>query len=214
MKNGNVLLCGMVYYRCMKLALVLSLFSLFTLTPITTDAYTRSVAREDRRVYQAPAPAPTPVTPQPSQPTPQPVQPAADFVSAVESEIFRLINIERAANGLAALKVDATLASVARAHSADMAKNNYFSHTNLQGCSSSCRVTNAGYAWSAVGENIYKMTGYKLSAADTAALMVKGWMQSAGHRANILNKNYTYHGVGVAQVGTSIYATDDFARPR
>lgn len=222
----------MVYLRGMKIALILSLFGLFTVTPsIPTADAARTTVREERSLYKTSISTPTkPASnPQPTQPTvqPQPVtqpttQPAvqpqatqpANFVSAVEAEVFSLINQERAKAGLAALKTDTKLASVARAHSADMAKNNYFSHTNQQGCSSSCRVTNAGYAWRAVGENIYMMKGYTLNAKDTAAMMVKGWMNSSGHRANILNKTYTHHGVGVAQVGSSIYATDDFALPR
>lgn len=136
------------------------------------------------------------------------------FESAVEAEIFRLIAIERGKYNLPALGTDTLLAKAARAHSLDMAKNKYFSHTSQSGCTVSCRLAVVGYSWSWYGENIYKMSGYSYTAKEYAAKIVRGWMQSAGHKANILNKNFTEHGVGVAQVGGSIYATDDFGKPR
>ena len=124
------------------------------------------------------------------------------------------MNTERTKNNLPALAWNATLASVARAHSADMAKNKYFDHTDLSGCSSACRVTNAGYTWRAVGENIYTMQGYNLSADATAQMIVSGWMNSPGHRANILDSQYQEDGVGVAQLGDSTYITADYGTPR
>lgn len=149
-----------------------------------------------------PAPAPTPAEAKP------------DFITEVEQQIFILQNAERVKNGLPTLLPDATLAAVARAHSVDMAAKNYFNHTDLSGCSSACRVDNAGYAWRAVGENIYMMSGYQLPADATAQKMVEGWMNSPGHRANILGSAFTNAGVGVAEIGDSIYATVDLAQPR
>jgi uncharacterized protein YkwD len=217
----------MSHNRGMKLALILSLMGVLSFPGATTEARTLAYTSRDTTVRQTiryarpvpttPAPTPTPIpTPTPAPtPTPTPAPaPETNFVAAVEQELFVMINEERIKNGLAALGNDAKLAEVARAHSTDMAVNNYFSHTNLSGCNSSCRVTNAGYAWRAVGENLYRMTGYRLGATETARMMVTGWMNSPGHRANILNKSYTKHGIGVAQVGTSIYATSNFALPR
>jgi len=95
-----------------------------------------------------------------------------------------------------------------------MLANDYFEHEDLNGCSSSCRVTNGGYRWQSVGENIYMMSGYKLSPEKAAAMIVDGWMNSPGHRANILGTSFTYSGVGVVSDGESIYATALYAKPR
>jgi uncharacterized protein YkwD len=138
----------------------------------------------------------------------------SSFASSVEIEINRLVNVERAKRDVPALKVDTALANIARTHSVDMAAKNYFSHTNLRGCTVVCRLAKAGYAWHTYGENIYMVWGSHLSAKEYAATIVQGWMASPGHKANILNKSFTVHGVGVSQEGTSIYATDDFALPR
>ena len=140
--------------------------------------------------------------------------PVSDFSAEVKAEIFRRINAERAKAGLGRLAPDARLDAIARAHSADMLAKGYFSHTDKNGCDSSCRVDNAGYAWSYVGENIYTMRGYELSAAQTAQKMVTDWMNSPGHRANILKPEFTNHGVGIAVSGSTIYATSEFAKPK
>ena len=124
------------------------------------------------------------------------------------------MNTERAKNGLPALTWNTTLASVARAHSTDMLAHTYFDHTDQSGCSSACRVTNAGYVWQAVGENIYMMEGYKLSPHYTAVQIVQGWMNSPGHRANILGSQYQEDGVGAAQSGDTIYITSDYGKQR
>lgn len=138
----------------------------------------------------------------------------SEFASQVEQAVFDKVNIERSNNGLTALKFDATLADIARSHSNDMLTNNYFNHTNLSGCSTSCRITNAGYSWRGVGENIYMMSGYKLSADATAEKIVQGWMNSPGHRANILSHTFTHQGIGVYSEGSKVYATQNFATPR
>lgn len=127
---------------------------------------------------------------------------------------MRLVNIERAKNGLPTLSTDERLASIARAHSLDMLANNYFSHTNKSGCDPACRLRNAGYAWTNYGENIYMEWGYGRTLPEYAAAAVASWMKSAGHRANILGTRFTVGGVGVAKSGTRLYFTQLFALPR
>lgn len=90
-----------------------------------------------------------------------------------------------------------------------MLTKNYFEHTNLSGCNAGCRLTNAGYVWKSYGENIHWMSGYKLSAQDSAKKIVNDWMNSPGHRANILG-SFTYAGVGIAVNGDKIYSTTDY----
>ena len=137
-----------------------------------------------------------------------------DFISQIEQFVHQEINSERAQNGLQALLWDGQLAAVARAHSLDMATHNYFAHDDQSGCSSACRISDTGYEWQTVGENIYIESGYEYSAKEAADATVSAWMQSSGHRANILNGSFTNEGIGVAQIGNAVYVTEDFAKPR
>lgn len=124
--------------------------------------------------------------------------------TAVENEVVRLTNIERAKAGCGALRHDARLRAAAFGHSADMSANNYFEHDSQDGRDVGNRVTAAGFSWTAVAENIAQ--GYP-----TAAAVVKGWMNSPGHRQNIQNCTYTHIGVGYAAKGGP-YWTQDFAK--
>ena len=103
--------------------------------------------------------------------------------------ILGLTNQERAKAGLKPLKLNNKLTQAAEKHSASMAEDDFFSHTGVHGSSVGDRVTNSGYQYSIVGENI--AAGYR-----TAEQVVEGWMNSPGHRANILNSNYTEIGIG------------------
>ena len=161
---------------------------------------------------QPPAPTVTP-PPQPAPAAPTATAPT-NFVSQVAADVFADTNEQRRLNGLSPLALNATVGSIARAHSSDMLANNYFAHNDLSGCSPSCRLTNAGYDWQAMGENIYEMSGYNLDAAGTANQIVQGWMNSPEHKANILNGSYTQTGVGIAVQGSTVYATSDYAEPR
>jgi uncharacterized protein YkwD len=122
-------------------------------------------------------------------------------------QVVTLTNAERADAGCRPLKVSAKLTKAAQAHSADMAKQDYFSHTAKDGRSPFDRITGTGYAYSAAAENI-------AAGQRTAADVVKGWMDSPGHRANIVNCTYTQIGVGYAAGGTyGTYWTQNFGRP-
>ena len=136
------------------------------------------------------------------------------LVAQIEIGIHEKINEERSRAGLTPLTYSAKLASLARAHSADMLAQGYFAHNDAKGCSSSCRITASGYTWSAAGENIYMMSGYAITVDKVVDMVVKGWMESPGHKANILSDAFTEQGIGIAFVGTELYATEDFATPR
>lgn len=183
---------------------------------VQTPTKKKIVAEKPPTVKPTPPPAPLPSTPPAPTSTPPipPTPSTSDYGTQIEQEVLTLTNKERVANGLAPLALDTKLAGVARGHSTDMLVSDYFSHENKSGCSSSCRVTNAGYVWSTVGENIYMMSGYKLTALQAAEMIVQGWMKSPGHRANILREAFTHTGVGIAVQGTSIYATTVYAKPR
>lgn len=126
-----------------------------------------------------------------------------------ESQVIALINQERSAAGLPALKANTKLTSAARGHSQDMACNGFFSHQSSTTGGPADRISAAGYSFSWAGENI--AAGYG-SAADTVA----GWMDSPGHRANILSSNFTEIGLGYAYwAGSSFgsYITAVFGAP-
>lgn len=104
------------------------------------------------------------------------------------AEVTRLTDVERAKAGCAALRVEPKLQAAAQLHSRDMADRKYFSHTSPDGRGPGDRAAAEGYpSWS--GENI--AAGYR-----TPADVVRAWMNSAGHRANILNCRSVSTGVG------------------
>jgi len=115
-------------------------------------------------------------------------------VLAYEEEVLRLVNVERAKYGLSALKVNWELSRVARYKSQDMCDNNYFSHTSPTYGSPFAMIKNFGISYRTAGENI--AMGYQ-----TPAAVVQGWMNSSGHRANILNSSFTQIGVGYVADG-------------
>lgn len=139
---------------------------------------------------------------------------SANFIADAEAKVFARMNAERAHEGLPPFTTDATLASLARAHSRDMITQKYFSHVDPGGCGSSCRANAVNYVWQAIGENIYMSSGYELSAQAEADMVVDGWMNSPGHRANILGTQYTHAGVGIVQKDESVYVTAMYSKPR
>ncbi|MEU8620947.1 CAP domain-containing protein [Streptomyces sp. NPDC048623] len=171
-----------------------------------------------------PSPKPTPPKPTP-KPTQAPVtkarpaQPAAPTTEApavptavarslsareqaAEAEVVRLVNAERAKVGCTAVRSDAELAALAGAFSADMAARNFFDHTDPDGATPWSRAAKAGVSGLG-GENIAR------GQVDAAAVM-KSWMASDGHRANILNCDYTTLGVGVHFGSGGPWWTQDF----
>ncbi len=119
-------------------------------------------------------------------------------------QVLTLVNAQRAKVGCRALRVDARLQRAALAHSADMARRRYFSHTSLDGRTFVDRIRAQGYTGRRLGENI--AAGYR-----TPSAVMTAWMKSPGHRANILDCRYTAIGVGVATGGPyGVYWTQDF----
>ena len=122
-------------------------------------------------------------------------------VRAYEQEVIRLVNVERAKAGLKALTEDWELSRVARYKSQDMHDLRYFSHTSPTYGSPFDMMKAFGIRYRTAGENI--AMGYR-----TPAAVVQGWMNSPGHRANILNASYTKIGVGYVASGN--YWTQHF----
>ena len=147
---------------------------------------------------QPSCPSETPDTPaQPDIPeTPeQPDDPGSvPGVLAYEQEVVRLVNAERASHGLPALSIRADLCQYARVKSQDMHDSGYFSHTSPNYGSPFDMMQSFGITYSHAGENI--AMGYS-----TPEAVVSAWMNSEGHRANILSASYTELGVGYVADG-------------
>ena len=109
----------------------------------------------------------------------------------------------------ASLAWNCTLSAVANRHNQDMGNTNFFSHTGSDGLTSANRVTNAGYVWRAVGENI-------AAGQPTVVSVVSAWMDSPGHCSNIMSPAYTEIGAASYEVtgaDFTVYWTQNFAAP-
>ena len=112
-------------------------------------------------------------------------------LTADEQEVFDLINAKRVANGLSLLKIDDEVQNVARIKAQDMVDSNYFSHTSPIYGSPFNMLKNFGISYKTAGENIAG------NSSNSGA--VNAWMNSEGHRANILNSSFNYTGIGVVK---------------
>lgn len=113
---------------------------------------------------------------------------------ALEEATIAAVNAERAKLGLRDLTLDERLRRAARLHSQSMAKNDFFSHTGLDGSNVGERAAAVAIDWAVISENIHTNQGYE----DPVAVAVSGWMESAGHRKNIVNEFVRQTAVGVA----------------
>ncbi|HOA54756.1 MAG: SafA/ExsA family spore coat assembly protein [Acetivibrionales bacterium] len=124
-----------------------------------------------------------------------------------ENEVARLVNAERAKAGLPALKINWQLSRVARYKSADMAERGYFSHYSPTYGTPFHMMENFGLRFSAAGENI-------AYGQRTPAEVMRDWMNSPGHRNNIMSRSYTEIGVGLAKNKNGVcYWTQMFMKP-
>ncbi|MFJ9950116.1 CAP domain-containing protein [Kitasatospora sp. NPDC091207] len=121
-------------------------------------------------------------------------------------QVVDLVNVQRAQHGCGPLTADSRLATAAQGHSEDMAARDYFDHASPEGYHADHRIEATGYRWNSWGENIAR--GQK----DPAAVM-DAWMNSPGHRANILNCSFKEIGVGVKTGSGGPWWTQVFASP-
>ncbi len=146
-------------------------------------------------------------------------------VDTLERRIHELVNAQRRQRNLAALRFDEQLATIARAHSADMARRNFFDHTNPDGLDPSARVKRAGFACrEGESENLFQSNLYRgltivngrtfyewNTAEQIAKESVDGWMMSPGHRRNILERGRVVAGIGIAIAkDDKVYITELF----
>ncbi|MFN3606233.1 MAG: CAP domain-containing protein [Cypionkella sp.] len=112
------------------------------------------------------------------------------FANDMQTEALAIINAQRAQVGCGALKLHPALQKAAAGHASAMAAQNFFSHTGKNGSKLKGRINAAGYKWRAIAENI-------AAGQTSAAQVVSVWMQSAGHRQNMLNCAYSETGLAV-----------------
>jgi uncharacterized YkwD family protein/spore coat assembly protein SafA len=133
--------------------------------------------------------------------------PNADSVTKLENQVIVLVNQERAKRGLQTLTQNWQLCRVARYKSQDMVSKNYFGHTSPTYGSPFAMMESFGIHFSAAGENI------AMGQQSPQAVMT-AWMNSPGHKANILSPAYTQIGVGVAKNSSGqLYWTQEFIKP-
>jgi len=139
------------------------------------------------------------------------------YIDGITKKVHVLINNERASHGLMPLSWNSKIAQAALNHSADMASRNYFEHDSPEGYDFSWRYAQIGFSCSVTygnmiyggGENIMFLEGYY--GVDTiASETVNGWMNSPGHRINILTPHFQSEGIGVSISGNQVYLTQNF----
>lgn len=193
--------------RILRLVTVLLVLSCFAVSaePMPEPMFTPLGPVWQPQPVSQPAPPPpqwAPANPPSTAPAPAPKQ-----VNAVQ-EIISLINVERSRQGLSPLTQDRRLTAAAEGHSREMAQTENFSHTGARPgrARPADRVEAEGYNWASVSENIYMMQG--MPESQLASTCVTAWMNSPGHRRNILDANV--RNVGVAVVKNSrgkVYVT-------
>jgi len=137
----------------------------------------------------------------------------ATFLSQVEQRVLELTNAERRQKRLKPLKHEDLLQKAARTHSLDMFKHQFFDHANPEGRTPQDRIAivHRGLIGT-TGENIWSQNGWDFSKVDELAQRaVNGWMNSPGHRENILRKKFTHLGVGGVGKGDQVWLTQNFA---
>ncbi|MFE2629720.1 CAP domain-containing protein, partial [Streptomyces sp. NPDC059374] len=128
---------------------------------------------------------------------------AQEAPSGTVAQVVALVNKERATAGCGPLAEDSLLDKSAQRHSEDMAARGFFDHTNPDGADPGQRITAAGYRWSTYGENI-------AMGQQTPEAVMKSWMNSPGHRANILNCSFKDIGIGVHEGPSGPWWTQNF----
>lgn len=137
----------------------------------------------------------------------------ATFLDAVELRVLELTNAERRKKRLKPLQPEDSLQTAARAHSLDMLVRQFFDHANPNGQTPHDRIAIVHRRLiGTTGENIWMQEGWDFSQVDELAKQaVEGWMNSPGHRENILRKEYTHLGVGGVGKAGKVWLTQNFA---
>ncbi|WP_233263396.1 CAP domain-containing protein [Halorhabdus sp. CUG00001] len=189
-----------------------------------------SVADGSALAGESPSKAGNDNTPTPQTDSSRPTTTDTDDKGLNNTRIGRWIwiytNIERSQHGLSNVSYAPRIASAAREHSENMAKHDYIGHTEPNGETGEeryqdvCDYTGSGYSFGENAASAYyeesftawgtNETVYLTTEKELAKYLVNGWMRSDGHRANILNEEWTELGVGIAVSGNKVYASQTF----
>ncbi len=159
----------------------MKLIPIVTIVSTVIGITASSIAPANAQLWRRPKPAPAP--------TQQTLQPSQN--NSVQQQILALVNVERKKANLQPLTLNSKLSQAAQNHTNDMVSKSYFSHTSPSGGTMVSRVNATGYVYSTIGENI-------AAGSSTATATMTQWMNSPGHRANILNPKFRELGVGYA----------------
>ncbi|MGN1029211.1 MAG: CAP domain-containing protein, partial [Bacilli bacterium] len=132
-----------------------------------------------------------------------------NYISEIEQAIFQRVNAERLAAGLPALSYNTTMEYYARMKSKYMGNNGHFDHIDKEGRLMNEIIQADGISYRAWGENIAYIQGLNDYNALSNRFM-NNWMNSEGHKANILSSKFTSIGIGVYKIGDIYYATQEF----
>lgn len=197
-RSGTAALC--------RLLLCLSVSILFVVTTFV-ESRAQSSSRPVARLITANGSIPAPINAN-HRVAPRTVTPTAPPVTAtsLERRAFDLINAERVRNGLPALAWDGVVCRMARRHSEEMGRQNFFDHSGPDG-DPRVRARANGISWTSISENIAMSQGYD----DPVSLAVDQWMHSPGHRSNLLRRDFTHSAVGIARMADGrVYLTQVF----
>ncbi|MGI5373162.1 sigma-70 family RNA polymerase sigma factor [Streptomyces sp. CA-251387] len=168
-------------------------------SPSASPSKKASPSKSPRPARKSPTPQQSPRPTRAAASTPQSQPAPTDTVG----QVVALVNKERADAGCGPLTEDPLLNKAAQGHSDDMAARNFFDHTNPDGADPGQRITAAGYTWSTYGENIAQ-------GQQTPEAVMDSWMNSPGHRANILNCSFKDIGVGIHDGSGGPWWTQNF----
>ena len=130
-------------------------------------------------------------------------------IETIERDCFNAVNKEREGRGLRALALDPDLLEVARTYSRRMAEHGFFAHKDPDGNTVLQRAANAGIRWHMLGENLAFERGY----VSPTAITIRGWMESPGHRENILEPRFALSAIGVwMSSNDTVYFTELFMK--
>jgi len=137
------------------------------------------------------------------------------FQDALALEVLALVNAERAAAGLHALRWDANFASTARIRAEEISRNFAASHARPDGRSWTTAISDAGISYSLIGENMAR-GGHSTQGAQwyVPSKVMASWMSSHSHRANILNSGFEVMGVGAFDLNGTRYYVQHFGALR
>ncbi|GEM_PF-1609299 len=171
--------------------------------PVETVAPTEPLQKptEPAVVVTEPAEKPTEPVVTPTEPTAPAQTESSEFNTAYEAEVLRLVNIERSKYGLSPLAMDSKLTEVAHLRAKEIVIS--FSHTRPNGSTCFTAAKEIGVSYRSAGENI--AYGYPSPQS-----VVNGWMNSEGHRKNILSQSFGKIGIGCYKNGRTLYWTQFF----